>query len=467
MEDKFYDNDFERFLQQQVKHHRMYPSDAVWKGIYKQVHGYKKWPGLYFFAILTVASLTICTLFIESETIVYPQQPTVAKATTLQYNQLNPDEITENTIRNIKADNDNAFVQPSLALQSNDLPVEQDNPVTVSRPVAIAVAYDDLATENNSINTDLINTLGSVQDDIITVATNTNTSLPAAKAKKKRTVVINKVNETGTAKANINPTDDYLEQHPDEADRIAQQNIRSKPAKWQLQFYIAPSMNYRNIVDEKAAEQSGGPVANNYGVDASKVIRYHPGMGIEFGIGALYNVNNKLKLKAALQYNIRQYNIEAYAGTTELAKIALTRGSNIDTFMAISRFRSSGLYGEAQLLNKYHQVSLPVGIEYTLFASKRFGFNVGGTLQPTYTFSESSYLLSSDYKSYADGKSILRRWNLNSSLEATFTYNARNVQWRFGPQLRYQHLPNYTDAYSIKEYLIDYGFKIGFTKAIR
>src|SRR4051812_19478605 len=117
MEDKFYDNDFERFLQQQVKHHRMYPSDAVWKGIYKQVHGYKKWPGLYFFAILTVASLTICTLFIESETIVYPQQPTVAKATTLQYNQLNPDEITENTIRNIKADNDNAFVQPSLALQ--------------------------------------------------------------------------------------------------------------------------------------------------------------------------------------------------------------------------------------------------------------------------------------------------------------------------------------------------------------
>jgi hypothetical protein len=472
MEDKFYDNDFERFLQQQVKHHRMYPSDAVWKGIYKQVHGHKKWPGLYFFAILTVASLIICTLFIESETIIYPQQPTVAKATTLQYNQLNPDEITEHTIRNIKADNDNAFVQPSLTLQGNDLPAGQDNPVTVSRPVAIAVAYDDLATENNSINTDLINTSASVQEDITTdqIAVNpntTNTSLPAAKAKKKRTIAISGGNETETGKRNINPTDEYLEQHPEEADRIAQQKIRTRPAKWELQFYIAPSMNYRNIVDEKGTEQSGGPVANNYGVDASKVIRYHPGMGIEFGIGALYNVNNKLKIKAALQYNIRQYNIEAYAGTTELAKIALFRGSNVDTLRAISRFRSSGAYGEAQLQNKYHQVSLPVGVEYTLFASKRFGLNVGGTLQPTYTFSQSSYLLSSDYKSYADGKSILRRWNLNSSLEAVFTYNARNVQWRFGPQLRYQHLPNYTDAYSIKEYLIDYGFKIGFTKAIR
>jgi hypothetical protein len=466
MEEHFYDNDFEKFLQQQVKHHRMYPSDAVWKGIYKQMHGYKKWPGLYFFAILIVASLTVCTLFIESETIIYPSQPVIAKATTLKYNQLNPDEITEHTIRSIQANNEASNIQQDLVTTSNSTEDLKPEAVTVSRPAEIAAAYDELS-DNNTINTELINiTVILEPKETVQQLSLTNNNPFKSKAKRKAiTVITGADEEDAVAKKTTNATDEYLEQHPEEVDRMIQQQVRTKQPKWHLQFYIAPSMNYRNIVDTKAPDQqSAGPVGNSYGVNASKVIRYQPGMGIEFGVGTLYDFNKKLKLKAALQYNIRQYNIEAYEGTTELAKIAL---DGVDTLRAISRYRSTGLDGEAQLLNKYHQVSLPVGVEYSLFSSKRFGFNIGGTLQPTYTFSESSYLLSSDYKSYADGKSILRRWNLNSSVEATFTYNARNVQWRFGPQLRYQHLPNYTDAYPIKEYLIDYGFKIGFTKAIR
>jgi len=31
MEDNFNQNDFEEFLQDQVRNHRMYPSDAVWR----------------------------------------------------------------------------------------------------------------------------------------------------------------------------------------------------------------------------------------------------------------------------------------------------------------------------------------------------------------------------------------------------------------------------------------------------
>jgi hypothetical protein len=463
MDDHFYNNDFEKFLQQQVKHHRMYPSDAVWKGIYKQMHGYKKWPGLYFFAILMVASLTVCTLFIESEPIVYPEQ-SVAKASTLKYDHLDPAVITEQTIRNMTGNKDEVITQPvSLLRGETTEPVEEGS----SSSHEIPANYDDLAA-NKAINTELINITVVLQPKETVSQTSTEPARTfAVKQNKKVVPALNLYDQEKAVKIS-DPTDAYLEEHPEEVDRIMQQQVRTKISKWQLQFYIAPSMNYRVIVDEKTStQQSNGPVASNYGVNASKVIRYNPGMGIEFGFGAVYNMNKRLNVKAALQYNIRQYNIEAFAGSTELAKIALFRGGNIDTLTAISRFRSTGVYGEAQLLNKYHQVSLPVGLEYSLFASKRLGLNLGGTIQPTYTFSESSYLLSSDYKSYADGKSILRRWNLNSSLEATFTYKAKNVQWKIGPQLRYQHLPNYTDAYPIKEYLIDYGFKIGFTKAIR
>jgi hypothetical protein len=468
MDEHFYNDDFEKFLQQQVKHHRMYPSDAVWKGIYSQMHGYKKWPGLYFFAILIVASLTVCTILIETEPIVYAQQHT-AKATSLKYDQLNPEEVTANTLRTII---DNSNITDNHVFATKDIVTPAADPVqliSLSRPVEIAATYDALSN-NRTISTELNNPGADVTtENLAAQLNNTSTVVAVSSAPgKKRISAEPLTDDDAVTKKKLNPVDEYLEQHPEETDRIAQQKIRTRTSKWQLQFYIAPSMNYRVIVDEKTPDgQSAGPVATNYGMSASKVIRYNPGMGIEFGIGALYNLNSKLKIKVAVQYNVRQYNIAAYAGSTELAKIALVRGGNVDTLTAISRYRSTGLYGEAQLTNKYHQVSLPVGLEYTLFSSKRFGLNLGGTLQPTYTFSQSSYLLTSDYKSYANGKSILRKWNLNSSLEAMFTYKARNVQWRFGPQLRYQHLPNYTDAYPIKEYLIDYGFKIGFTKAIR
>ncbi len=474
MDEHFYNNDFERFLQQHVKHHRMYPSDAVWKGIYKQVHGYKKWPGLYFFAILIVASLTVCTLFIESAPIVQQQQVAV-KALTPIYDQLNPVETTERTFRNLNKTQDQPLTPTDLPQDDIAVATTGDNE-TMNRPVEIAATYDEVAV-TNTINTALVNTASSTIH-VVPPATGTgidqntaggnevtgkkHNAMPLVSAKDEE------AEKEDAVKPQANPADEYLSQHPEEVDRIVNQKIRVRPAKWELQFYIAPAMNYREIVDHKAsAQQSAGPVSNNYGVSANKVIRYNPGMGIEFGIGALYRLNDKLKVKAAIQYNVRQYDIEAYSGSTELAKIALVRGGNVDTVTAISRFRTTGLYGEAQLLNKYHQVSLPVGLEYSLLNAKRFGINLGGTLQPTYTFSQSSYLLSADYKSYADGRSMLRKWNLNSSLEATFTYKARNIQWKFGPQLRYQHLPNYTDPYPIKEYMIDYGFKIGFTKAIK
>ena len=73
----------------------------------------------------------------------------------------------------------------------------------------------------------------------------------------------------------------------------------------------------------------------------------------------------------------------------------------------------------------------------------------------------------SDYKSYADGSSMLRKWNINSSLETTISYAVGNIEWKFGPQVRYQHLPGYSDPYPIKEYLVDYGFKLGFTKTLK
>ncbi len=457
MDDNFYDNDFEKFLQQQVKHHRMYPSDAVWKGIYKQMHGNRKWPGLYFFAILTVAALTICTLFIESKPIIYAKQQ-VAVAATPIYDQLDPVHTTQQTIKKFNQSPvpvlDDIFATTAIEIRE-----VTDPSITINDE---STSYHEVSI-HPVLNTENIVSPAIVNNEVLITAAETKALITADK----QVSTIEAVEDAKTEMQSVtkNPTDEYLEQHPEEADRILNQQIRKKPSKWQMQFYITPSLNYRQIVDKNHTNTNFyGPVANNTRTSANKVMRYKPGMGIEIGFGALYSLSNRIKIKTAFQYNIRQFNIEAYSGGTELARISNQPGNNT---YAITRFRSSGVDRETELINKYHQLSIPVGLEYALLNSKRVGIQIGGTIQPTYTFSQSAYLLTSDYKSYANGKDILRNWNVNSTIEANFSLKAKSVEWKFGPQLRYQHLPTYSDQYNIKEYLIDYGFRIGFAKTIQ
>jgi hypothetical protein len=452
MDDHFFNSEFDKFLQQQVKQHRMYPSDAVWKGIYKQIHGDKKWPGLYFIAILLVAALTVCTVFIESTPIVYPHAVVMAKQKSL-VDQLDPVQVTRETITII---NENIPAASTTTTVAAAVPVLADEAVVSAGKMPGTSVYGDAATNNDaiagdavtSINTNVANTIALPAEQ--TIQPSANTSLAEQTAEQKKAFVENA--------ASVKPAEEITTIKIDQP---------VKPGKWQYQVYITPSGNYRDLVDQKASgDQFSGPVANA-GVSANQVVRYKPGMGIEFGLGVLYRLTDRLKVKTSLQYNIRQYNIEAFSGNYEMAKIAIVRNGYIDSVSTMARYRSTNGFGEALLLNKYHQVSLPVGLEYALVDAKKFGINLGATLQPTYTFSQSSYLLTSDYKSYADGTSMIRRWNLNSSLEATFSYKVGDFQWKLGPQIRYQHMPTYSDPYPIKEYLIDYGFKIGFTKAIK
>ncbi|WP_206203622.1 hypothetical protein, partial [Thermococcus sp. M36] len=96
---------------------------------------------------------------------------------------------------------------------------------------------------------------------------------------------------------------------------------------------------------------------------------------------------------------------------------------------------------------------------------KKFGASIGASIQPTFTLNKSLYVISNDYKYYADGESFFRKWNYNTSSELLFSYQLNHVKLFFGPQIRYQHLPTYNDVYSIKEHRLDYGIKLGISKS--
>lgn len=92
--------------------------------------------------------------------------------------------------------------------------------------------------------------------------------------------------------------------------------------------------------------------------------------------------------------------------------------------------------------------------------------NTEASVQPTFTLNKKVYLLSTDLKHYADGGSFLRKWNVNTGVGINLTYKTRGATIQLGPQIRYQHLPTYSNLYPIKEYLLDYGLRLGITKQL-
>ena len=48
----YQDDEFEQFLQDEVKQHRMYPADHVWNNIRTELHGNPSWPALTFISLL-------------------------------------------------------------------------------------------------------------------------------------------------------------------------------------------------------------------------------------------------------------------------------------------------------------------------------------------------------------------------------------------------------------------------------
>ena len=98
---------------------------------------------------------------------------------------------------------------------------------------------------------------------------------------------------------------------------------------------------------------------------------------------------------------------------------------------------------------------------------KHLGISAEGSVQPTFALNTNTYLLSTDYKHYTDGHDFIRKWNINTSAGFNITYQQGAYSYMIGPQIRYQHLPTYSNLYPVKEYLIDYGIRLGITRQIK
>lgn len=494
MERPFYNEDFdlEELIKQKSDQHKMYPSDRVWKGIHGNLHSSRKWYWLSL--VFFLAGLSYYTL----DQLKSPVKPIASTSA---------DENKENKPA---APVTKAVIVPINTAKAKTAVVERKVVAGTAQGLVLDMYNEQLQSDAETFN-------GTTVAEETLVAAQDARDIPTSMIKEKP-VLNNTYQKAGTlsamarsaelntiaAPSNIAPIetapieiaaskalsteDKSFEELPilnnseqEEAKRInwLQENAvyeftKPTPKRLSWQASLTPTMNYRRLVGNKKAQAVSDsrsiPIALNLQGDVDKFVNHHPALGFELGSMFLYQVNKNLTFKTGVAFNYSRYDIQAYgSATNDIATIALNGfyGSANESLTSVTRIRNFGGNSVKDLRNEYYQVSAPIGVELLVIGKRRLQFAVGGTIQPTYLLNHNSYLITTDLKNYTREPSLVRRFNMNTSAEAFLSYKVGGYKLQLGPQFRYQLFSTYDDKYPIREFLMEYGVKLGISRTIK
>jgi hypothetical protein len=431
-----FNNEFERFLKENADQYRMYPSARVWSGVYNALHTRRKWYGLGIILLLFTGSLvTVLVTRSPKETPILANKPVSSEKTLASHSQIAlPDKRTV----------ENKLPHHSLATTAGNRRVIPNNDFygLIGKDVAVSEndqQFSELAAGSDPLSINITDQLTD-QDIINSVRSQKISAYP-----KKLTA--------------FNPYDWTIES-------VLNSFNTPKQRRFAVQFNFTPTISYRKLSANKAflssaSVQANAPFSLAALYDVNSAVTHKPDIGLELGFTTKYSVATDFRVKAGLQFNVNRYDIKAFNYRMELTTIALRTNAGVDSVEIPSSHRNFSGYKSDWLQNFYFEISAPVGIEIDLAGDSRVQFGVAGTIQPTYILGDRAYLLSTDYKNYAEVPWLIRRWNVSTGLETFVAYSTGKLKWQVGPQVRYQLLSSFVDKYPVKENLFDFGLKVG------
>jgi hypothetical protein len=455
MERNFYNEEFEQFLKQKSDQYKMYPSDRVWNNVYKSLHNTRRWTvlGIVLFFI-TGTALVSREVLLHNYTQV-AQQVNASLVVPVFSSQLSNGLANQEDQVQLMGSHHKPF--KTYTLRKNDLAVlsPANPPADLTNRVA--------ASDNNTSSSIAFKPASELQPMLFN---NSGTSVTTESGNLRFNIVINQ-SATNTSPKTITKVDTEKEENP----KLTIQNYNgsigaAKNSKWSLQLYASPIVSYRRLSNLNNRSDKYVPVAINYAGNLDNYVHHKPAVGFEVGTKVQYEISKSLHLYAGAQLNYSRYYIDAFNYHSEKASIALNNSQVADTVSNYTSIRNFDGYSPEQLQNQYFQLSVPVGAELRLLGNKRLQLSIAGAIQPTYLISSDSYLISSDYKNYIQNPDLARRFNVHTNFEAFVSYKLGGLKWQIGPQFRYQLFSSYSDKYPIREYLTEFGIKLGITKTI-
>jgi hypothetical protein len=480
MENSFNNRDFEQFLKKNADQYRMYPSEKVWKGIHNNLHTRRRWYGLGL-ALLLLTSGTVTWIMLDSTSKNRPlastELSTVTKNSPVTVSPAvvqTPSPVRKHIDhKNSPTATNTLFIADQIKAQDtpDDFPVSytvmaKPEPVKTETPVTLIVHADK--TDNAPRAANPQSRVNNILNSKLVTRAETKTSLIA---QTEIPVVIDSpvpAEQKEKAKESA-PKTSVAAEYPLTIESVVNNyKYRKSRSKVSLELFVTPTVSYRKLADNQdfliaAARSNNTPNLSYVSIaDINSVVTHKPDLGIEMGMNAGLPVGRSLRFTAGLQVNVSKYDIRAFTHTPEMTTIALNTGGGAgNSVSTVTSYRNLNVSNSNWLQNLYVSASLPVGAEIKLLRARNTYFGVGATVQPTYILSDRVYLLSTDYKNYAEVPSLIRRWNVNSSFETFVGYTLGHTKWRVGPQIRYQMMSSFVDKYPVKEHLFDYGLKLG------
>lgn len=489
MENSFDNRDFERTVRQHADQFRMFPSDRVWKGVENALHRRRRWYGIGLALLLVTTGIVTMVMLTPSErsefvrlgrnasfTMGIPTKIEVPVPTNLvqapAFNDKAPartyaSQLGQNYFSNTtpeEKDNENlpGFEASDLVdhYRNESEPmtnlVDEKRPASISRPAAIVKpdhVFNNLAALSITAPVDkkefFISSLSPNSDatDLFLPANSVNKQKENKELKKENQLLV----PPYTIESVVNS---YLHTRG------------QKKLNWLL--YFTPTISYRTLSENtefiSAARYNSivnGTGGNNpvyYSTDVNSVVQHRPDLGMQLGVRAGLPLSQWFSLTGGLQLGISKYDIRATETNGEMASIALTTRNTLNT---VANFRNEKGARENWLRNFYFSASVPIGMELKLSDGSRNYFGIATTLQPTFVLDNRAYLITTDYKNYAEVPSLTRKFNMNTSFEIFSAHTTGKVQWRIGPQVHYQMMSSFIKNYPIKEHLFDFGLKLG------
>ena len=472
MKRKLYLDELESFLADSAEEVRMYPSDRVWRNIDKELHGTTNWPALTFGAVLTGAFMLAALIFLR------PDKDRFAVAT---YNSNTSAATTAKTsasvaateLANISYSNLHQNEKRATAIASNDsfdASIKSETVVDAgAENIADALVENPTNTEtimlafNNTSNNNQVEEaedvslsqtaiVEMVQDEAgIEVITPSNNTVPAQLA------------------SFTKPGQELLGSPTHQAPQV---KPTEKSSRWRMQYYAAPSLSYRLLRNEKISEKDNLPngfVPAAAFTDVNTMVNHRNNIGFEAGLAVGYQLNDRVLVRAGLQFNYRSYEINAFRNDVAVpAVVRLSQNALADSLVSYTNISNKRGSEPLQITNRFLQISMPIGIEVAMMRFGKSQVLIGTSLQPTYNLNQNAWLLTSDYLQYVKEPVLMRNFNLNSAVEFFYRFQSKNgLQWQVGPQIRYQLLSTATNAYPVREHLIDYGIKFGVMKTLK
>lgn len=469
MENRFSNRDFEQFVKQNADQYRMYPSEKVWKNIHHNLHTRRRWYGIGLgLLLLTTAAVTGVML-------------NPGKKDQIASKKSSPSSATAST-KDSKA-NPKVFIAAAEHKQNRSHLTSNDE--NLQNRLFFAIDRNEEETNNNDaadhfiasesrVTRETTPLATSVQPDLMTktapVYTKKNISnkpsIVAAEIKNNQPVFAEAKNSESTKDEQpVTPVKKDI--YPLTIESVVNSYKHAKARKklsWEV--YFTPTISYRKLKENKDFINS--TLVNNNALnyytaiaDINSLVTHKPDMGLQLGFNAGYPLSKSLKVLAGLQFNVSKYDIRAYTYDSEVTTIALNTGGGSNSVSTISNYRNFSGDNASWLRNLYISASMPVGLELKLNKNGKTEFGIAATVQPTLMLGDRVYLISTDYKNYAEVPSLTRKWNFSGGFEAFAGLSTGNIQWRIGPHVRYQMLSSFDSKYPVKEHLFDFGLKIG------